>query len=50
MNDIVLLCNVCNRPARNWCKLCGKMVCGEHYDTEAGICLSCKRGRIAAQK
>ena len=46
------LCSVCGAPAMNTCKMCGKLVCGMHYEVSTGVCTAClgvtargKRGR-----
>ncbi len=45
MAEIMTLCYICGRPAKRVCKLCGKHVCGEHFDAKLGVCTSCKKGR-----
>lgn len=43
--DIKKECMVCkNKLGNNGCKLCGKIVCKDHYDSENGICIECKKG------
>jgi len=50
MSSIAMLCDVCGtKLAKHACKLCGKRVCDEHYDSKAGICTSCKHGRITSK-
>ncbi|MCC6040469.1 MAG: hypothetical protein LM565_06580 [Thermofilum sp.] len=37
-----LLCEVCLRaPATRVCRLCGRHVCGRHFDEERGVCAAC---------
>ncbi len=40
MSDIAKLCYVCGKIAKNTCKMCGKPVCGNHYNAEMGSCPS----------
>lgn len=38
------LCQVCEAAeARFSCGRCGRLVCGDHYDRETGLCLECAR-------
>ncbi len=38
----MVLCEVCRRrEARYVCRICGREVCGEHYDPARGICAIC---------
>ena len=45
MGGVVGLCDICGGIARHTCRLCGKRVCGDHYDKGLGLCTSCKGGR-----
>jgi hypothetical protein len=37
-----LLCEVClQAPATKVCRLCGRHVCGRHFDEELGVCAAC---------
>lgn len=48
--DVVGLCSVCGKPAKNSCKMCGRIFCDDHFDKKLGICNSCKRGRTLSTK
>ncbi|MDE1857283.1 MAG: hypothetical protein KGH98_04380 [Candidatus Micrarchaeota archaeon] len=43
-------CNLCGKPATHTCGLCGKRVCGDHFDHKLGICSICKGGRRLATR
>ncbi|MGC8730156.1 MAG: hypothetical protein ACP5RP_02140 [Candidatus Micrarchaeia archaeon] len=45
MPNIVGLCHICGKPARNICGMCGKPTCDEHFDKKLGVCMQCKQGR-----
>jgi len=45
MNEVRKLCSVCGKIATDFCKLCGKPVCREHYDAKSGFCSGHARGR-----
>jgi hypothetical protein len=34
-------CEICGRRAVARCKICGRLVCEEHYDKKRGICVIC---------
>jgi len=35
------LCNICSRPARHSCSLCGALFCDDHFDKTSGLCYNC---------
>lgn len=35
------LCYICSNPATNSCKMCGGLVCKEHYGRN-GLCVLCE--------
>ena len=38
------LCQICEeREAEYTCDNCGRVVCGEHYDEDSGLCTECAR-------
>ena len=38
------LCTICEAAqARHACESCGALVCDDHYDAEAGLCVHCAR-------
>jgi len=43
-SGICMICGQVAEPAYS-CKLCGMIVCGEHFDKRKGICTSCAAGR-----
>lgn len=45
MSELIGQCQLCANRALQTCKLCGSLVCSEHFDSEKGICVSCKRGK-----
>ncbi|MEM3289914.1 MAG: hypothetical protein QW046_00080 [Candidatus Micrarchaeaceae archaeon] len=51
MGDIAVLCDICHlKQAKHVCKLCGRRVCDEHFDSRLGICTACKVGRQVKAK
>ncbi|HLC87337.1 MAG TPA: hypothetical protein VJH65_03630 [Candidatus Nanoarchaeia archaeon] len=40
-------CMLCDKLASQSCKLCGRLVCNNHYKSSKGICSKCKEGPIA---
>jgi hypothetical protein len=40
MMETRTLCYICGKVASNTCKLCGKHICPEHYDSATGLCTS----------
>ncbi|NIO23315.1 MAG: orotate phosphoribosyltransferase [Candidatus Aenigmarchaeota archaeon] len=38
------LCFICGKATKSphSCTFCGAIVCGEHYDTDSGMCSRCK--------
>jgi hypothetical protein len=45
MAEVHTLCYICGLPAEHVCRLCGKHVCGLHYDKNLNLCTACKRGK-----
>jgi len=46
MVDLLGLCSICGKPnAMSTCHLCGKLVCNSCFDSEHGVCSSCKIGK-----
>ena len=45
MNEMKKLCVVCGKIAEHACRLCGKIVCNDHYDKKSGLCLDHAKGR-----
>lgn len=43
--EIVGLCHICGGWAEHTCRMCGRPVCKKHYDSETGICDSCRHGK-----
>ena len=44
--DLMGLCSICSKPgAMNTCKLCGKIVCNDHYNSLHGVCSACMSGK-----
>lgn len=43
--EIVGLCHICGGRAEHTCRMCGRPVCKKHYDSETGICDSCRHGK-----
>ncbi|HIH50461.1 MAG: hypothetical protein ABSE71_01435 [Candidatus Micrarchaeaceae archaeon] len=39
------LCRICGKIGKHTCKLCGRFVCDDDYDSSAKMCTVCKRGR-----
>ncbi|HDN50692.1 MAG: orotate phosphoribosyltransferase [Thermoplasmata archaeon] len=38
------LCSVCGKPGRMYtCSICGRNVCGAHFDMTHGMCSMCER-------
>ena len=36
------LCEICRaKEARHRCRLCGRLVCEDHYDARTGLCAAC---------
>ena len=36
------LCELCHhKEARHRCRLCGRLVCEDHYDAKTGLCAAC---------
>lgn len=51
MSDVSMLCYICGNPAKHVCRLCGKFVCSDHFDAQAGLCSTDKgRGRTLPQR
>lgn len=41
--DLMGLCSICGKPgAMHSCMLCGRLVCGNCFDINHGVCASCK--------
>ncbi len=37
------LCYICGKAGiLHTCRICGKNVCGEHFDFSTGLCMNCK--------
>jgi len=36
-----LSCSICGDPASTRCPMCGRLVCGRHFDSGRGLCYVC---------
>lgn len=45
--SMIGICSLCGSPAVSTCRLCGRLVCEEHYDSRTGICADCLAGKRA---
>ena len=42
--SVETLCQICEaKPANEQCRLCGALVCTQHYEGDDGLCLECAR-------
>ena len=39
--DLIGQCNICGRPARFTCAICGQLVCERHFDARTKMCATC---------
>ncbi|MDD1746867.1 MAG: hypothetical protein LUQ16_03805 [Methanomassiliicoccales archaeon] len=35
------VCMTCGKPAISSCRMCGRLVCPQHYYSRAGLCSHC---------
>jgi hypothetical protein len=40
-----MLCHMCGKKADKTCRMCGRPVCDDDYDSKTGTCSACKSGR-----
>lgn len=46
--DVKVICDICGRNiAYRSCRLCGKRVCRDDYNSDMDMCKSCAAGRSA---
>lgn len=46
--DVKIICDICkHKVAERSCRLCGKRVCRDDYNSDMDMCRSCAAGRSA---
>ena len=44
--DLMGLCSICGKPSAMFtCSLCGRLVCGNCFDSHNSVCSNCKVGK-----